>query len=155
MAEEPCEKGPAARSRHGGATAAMQRSQPHHAWQRPPLATYGCCAAELLLQCSEFDLNSPKLVSNPDVLTEIGFAEGPTTAIVSAVHEHIATEADAEVKVATARLHHADVELDAELLAPRWWGRRRLWRRWEGVELLAPRILRQPRVPFLAAAPDP
>ena len=108
------------------------------------LVKYDCCMAELMLQCNEFDLTSLKLVTKPDELTEFGFREGPATAIISAVHEYIAAEVDAEVEVAAARLHHADAELDAELLAPRW----RRWRRREGAELLAPRIVWQPRVPF-------
>jgi hypothetical protein len=68
-------------------------------------ATHACCRAELLLVCNEFDMDSLKLVSNPDHLTEIGFAEGPAAAIVRAMHEHIAMEADVEVEAAIARLH--------------------------------------------------
>jgi hypothetical protein len=61
---------------------------------------------------------------------DIGFAEGHATTIVSMVHEHIATEADAEVGAATMHLHQANVELDVELLAPRWWQWWWWWWQW-------------------------
>ena len=88
-------------------------------------ATHGCCLAELRLHCNEFDMDSLKLASKPDDLTEIGFSRDDATAIVSAVHEHIAAEAGAEMATALARLRQADVEIDAELLAPRLRRRRR------------------------------
>ena len=70
-------------------------------------ATYGCCMVELQLTCNEFDLNSLKLVRKPEDLMETGLAKGPAAAIFSAVHEHIAAEADAAVEAATVRLHQA------------------------------------------------
>ena len=93
--------------------------------------------AELLLQCSEFDLDSLKL-SNPADLMDIGIAEGPTIAIVATVREH--NDAEVEVEAATARLHQAELrgaQADAELgSAPR-------------------RIVLWPHVSFLVPDPDP
>jgi hypothetical protein len=120
------------------------------------LATYDYCMAEMKLQLHEFDLISLKLVGKPDELTKLGFKQEHATAIVSAGHEHIAAEAGAKMATALARLRQADVEIDAELLAPRLRRRRRRWwRRQEGAQLLAPRIVWQPRVPFLTPVPDP
>ena len=89
------------------------------------LVTYDYCMAEMKLLLHEFDLISLKLVSKPDELTKLGFKPEHATAIVSAVHEHIAAEAGAEMATALARLRQADVEIDAELLAPRLRRRRR------------------------------
>ena len=49
-------------------------------------ATHGCCLAEMRLHCNEFDLDSLKLVSKPEDLTDAGFAKGPTAVIAAAVH---------------------------------------------------------------------
>ena len=54
------------------------------------LVTYDYCMAEMKLQLHEFDLISLKLVNKPDELTKLGFKQEHATAIVSAVHEHIA-----------------------------------------------------------------
>ena len=83
------------------------------------LVTYDYCMAEMKLLLHEFDLISLKLVSKPDELTKLGFKPEHATAIVSAVHEHIATEAGAKMATALARLRQADAEIDVELLAPR------------------------------------
>ena len=68
------------------------------------LVTYDYCMAEMKLLLHEFDLISLKLVSKPDELTKLGFKPEHATAIVSAVHEHIATEAGAKMATALARL---------------------------------------------------
>jgi len=93
------------------------------------LVTYDYCMAEMKLLLHEFDLISLKLVSKPDELTKLGFKPEHATAIVSAVHEHIAAEAGAKMATALARLRQADAEIDAELLAPRLRRRRRRRRR--------------------------